>query len=376
MTHTSEELRYMQSWPLERKIQETQIRIQAWYDSWTRFEIYNAATGKTRYQTLDTRDITASPKLRETEWIKSAEPGQVYLSFSGGKDSTVLKNIVDSMHLGIPSVFIDTGLEYPEIRQFVLDVKACKWPCHFSDDVVILKPEMRFDQVLHEYGYPVVSKTVSRCVRLGRNGAETYLQKLNGTYTNRFGELSKFNSSKWAFLLDAPFRVSEQCCDVMKKRPAQEYERRTGRKGIVATMAGESLNREQVWMKYGCNAFESKRPLSHPLSFWTEQDVLHYIKRFDVPYCQVYGEIEVDDHPEFEGQINVIDYLGCYGPEDRLRTTGCDRTGCMYCMFGAHLEPEPNRFQRMKQTHPRQWKYCMDVLGLREVLEYIGVKYE
>lgn len=129
-------------------------------------------------------------------------------------------------------------------------------------------------------------------------------------------------------------------------------------------------------MKTGCNAFESKDPKSKPMSFWTEQDVLHYIKQYNVPYCPAYGEIKMDDDPEFEGQMNWIDYLGCYEPQDRLTTTGCSRTGCMFCMFGVHLEREPNRFQRMKVTHPKQYAYCMDKLGLREVLEYIGVPYE
>ena len=143
-----------------------------------------------------------------------------------------------------------------------------------------------------------------------------------------------------------------------------------------------------------CNAFEATRPTSQPLSFWTEQDILHYIKKYDVPYCPVYGDIEikknVDNDKVFEGQINMIDYLGSYEPEDTLATTGCDRTGCIFCMFGCHLEKAPNRFQRLKETHPKQYKYCIgggemvdgkwqpnkEGLGLGHVLDYIGVKYE
>lgn len=86
----------------------------------------------------------------------------------------------------------------------------------------------------------------------------------------------------------------------------------------------------------------------------------------------------------------MIDYLGCYDESDQLATTGCDRTGCIFCMFGCHLEKEPNRFQRLKETHPRQYDYCInggeyndqgmwqpskDGLGLGKVLDYIGVKY-
>ena len=59
-------------------------------------------------------------------------------------------------------------------------------------------------------------------------------------------------------------------------------------------------------------------------------------------------------------------------------TSGVNRTGCMFCMFGVHLEQEPNRFQRMKITHPKQYDYCMreeNGLGLGKVLDFINVKY-
>ena len=60
----------------------------------------------------------------------------------------------------------------------------------------------------------------------------------------------------------------------------------------------------------------------------------------------------------------------------RFKTTGRDRTDCICCGYGCQYEPEPNRFQQLKETHPAQYKYCMDKLGLREVLDYIGVPYE
>jgi hypothetical protein len=55
--------------------------------------------------------------------------------------------------------------------------------------------------------------------------------------------------------------------------------------------------------------------------------------------------------------------------------TGLNRTGCMFCMFGVQRDKEPNRFQRMYYTHPKQWDYCINKLGLKEVLEYIHVPY-
>lgn len=152
------------------------------------------------------------------------------------------------------------------------------------------------------------------------------------------------------------------------------------------------MNRENAWLKHGCNAFHAKKPKSTPMSFWTKQDILHYIKKFNVPYCPVYGDIIIKETDEevMNGQINMIDYLEDYEPQDILTTTGCDRTGCIFCMFGCHLEKEPNRFQRLKETHPRQYEYCIgggemvdgkwqpnkEGLGLGHVLDYIGVDYE
>ena len=325
--HTAYDLIQMQSLPLDIKIRMTKERIRQWYEYWN---------------------------------------GQVYISFSGGKDSTVLKHIVDSIYDDIPAMFVNTGLEYPEIQKFAMSQK----------NVVTVRPEMRFDEVIKKYGYPVVSKEVAQTVWEAKKNAKTgkyayRIKKLNGELLDKNGNISTYNIPKWRFLLDAPYDISHKCCDVMKKRPAKTYEKKTGRKAIIGTLASESTLRKTQWVKYGCNAFESKRPTSQPLSFWTEQDILHYIKQFDVPYCSVYGEIVPDD----EGTL--------------LKTTGCDRTGCIFCMFGCHLEKEPNRFQRLKETHPRQYEYCIgggeivdgkwqpskEGLGLGKVLDYINVKY-
>ena len=368
--HQPYDLKQMQSLPLEAKIMMSKRRIRDWDEYWD---------------------------------------GQTYLAFSGGIDSTVLKHLIDNtpgVH-GVPAVFANTGLEYPEIQQFVRDVKAGKWDC-FNSDVEIVRPKMRFDEVIKQYGYPVVSKEVSNTIR----GAKNSIQK--GVYSHRLCKLgvqreeygglfddgkydydsalkdSQFLQTKWRFLLEADFDPSEECCGVMKKEPFAEYEKQTGRKPFVGTMANESMNRKNAWLKHGCNAFEAKKPKSTPLSFWTKQDVLHYIKMFNVPYCPVYGDIQIKPMPDAEeGQINIIDYLDEYEPTDVLETTGCDRTGCIFCMFGCHLEKEPNRFQRLKQTHPRQYEYCInggemvdgkwqpskEGLGLGHVLDYIGVKY-
>lgn len=376
--HQASDLKQMQSLPLEAKILMTKQRIKVWYESWVRFEIHDKATGKTRFVTYDSRK--GEPPLKDTEYIESAVDGQVYVSFSGGKDSAVLKHIVDSMYDDVPSLFVNTGLEYPEIQKFAMSQK----------NVVTVRPEMRFDEVVKAYGYPVASKELARKIYYGKRGAEWAKKYIDGTAEFN-GQRSRYNISKrFIPLLEAPFEVSAYCCDVMKKKPSKDYQKRTGRKPFVGVLADESEIRRQAWIRTGCNSFEGKSPQSKPLSFWTEQDILHYIKKYEVPYCSVYGDIQVKAESDIEGQLNLIDYLDCYEPEDLLETTGCDRTGCIFCMFGCHLEKEPNRFQRLKKTHPRQYQYCIgggemvdgkwqpskEGLGLGKVLDYIGVKYD
>ena len=40
----------------------------------------------------------------------------------------------------------------------------------------------------------------------------------------------------------------------------------------------------------------------------------------------------------------------------------------MFCMYGLHLEGHPNRFERMKETHPKQYDYIMNKLGGAKVM--------
>lgn len=185
------------------------------------------------------------------------------------------------------------------------------------------------------------------------SGSEYRLRRLNGELTDSKGNYSQFNQEKYKFFLDAPFEISDMCCDIMKKKPAHDYEKKTGRKPIIATMASESTMRTQKWLQDGCNAFNVKRPHSNPMSFWTEQDVLLYIKENMLSICSVYGDVVTDD--EETGQTTLADFMDMEEFElgrPILHTTGCNRTGCVLCGFGCHLEKE-SRFERLKQTHPK-----------------------
>lgn len=352
-------------------------------------------------QNLPLKGKKIMSKQRIVQWFEYWH-GEVYVSFSGGKDSTVLADlcaqVCQEYGYTLYLLFVNTGLEYPEIQKFVKTF--AEWlRMQYGIEVVldIVRPKMRFDEVLRKYGYPVFSKEIALKIEYGRKAisrgdeekAQRYLygkriKPKTGEIYNHMG----LSEKALDFALNSDIPASNMCCSVMKKRPAKKYEKETGRKPFIGTLAEESRLRYSKWLKSGCNAFKENRPTSQPLSFWTEQDILHYIKKYNVPYCSVYGDIVVDT--DDDDQINLIDYLGCYEEEDRLKTTGCDRTGCIFCMFGCHLEKEPNRFQRLKETHPKQYNYCIgggemvdgkwqpskEGLGLGKVLDYIGVKYD
>ena len=127
--HTMSDLYQMQSLPLNAKIQMTKRRIDEWVDEF-------------------------------------GEDG-CYVSFSGGKDSTVLADIIRNIcgYRDIPLVFIDVPTQYPELKQFA----------HTFDNLVILKPKISFAKVCEKYGFPMISKEVSNCV----SGARKYVKYLD-----------------------------------------------------------------------------------------------------------------------------------------------------------------------------------------------------
>ena len=191
---------------------------------------------------------------------------------------------------------------------------------------------------------------------------------------------SQYSQEKYKFFLEAPFEISNMCCNVMKKEPVHKYTRKTGRMPITAQMASESRLRTQKWVQNGCNGFEMKNPISNPMAFWTEQDILEYIVKYNIPICSVYGDI-VEDYEkvgQVEGQMSLSDFgLKDCKPKIPLKTTGCSRTGCMFCGYGCHLEKSPSRFEKMKETHPKTYEYIMKPwedggLNYKEVIDWIN----
>lgn len=366
--HTIDDLYQMQAVPLSIKIRMTQYRIR--------------------------------------EWVRYYGEDGVYISFSGGKDSTVLLHLAREIYQNIEAVYVDTGLEYPEVKEFVKR----------HENVKVIRPKMNFRQVIMKYGYPMIGKEVAGCVY----GARRYIEKLaereksagcgeivpnysymadlvgidrredrgnaayqslsrgeipstdikapvrylilqgkyphkeNGVETSEYSKM--YNKERYKFFLDAPFEISDHCCSIMKKAPMHNYAKRTGKMPMTAQMASESRLRTTNWLKNGCNGFDMKCPISNPMSFWTEQDVLEYIYYNNLSIASVYGDV-VAEGEKGSPKVDTMD-LGIFDMDKPVfDTTGCSRTGCVYCGFGCHREKSPNR-----------WELARNMIVLKKIL--------
>lgn len=296
--HTPEELKEMQSYPLEIKLMLTKSRIRGWYNEFN---------------------------------------GNVYVSRSGGKDSDVLGDIVKKMYPNVPQVFINTGLEWDSVRKHGMDI---------ADDV--LYPKMNFVEVIKKYGYPIMSKEVSQKVQDARsNPFGVCAKRFTDCEHNR--KYPQYSMERYAWLLDAPFKISNKCCDIMKKNPSKDYEKQTDRKPFIGTMAEESKLRRTKWLRVGCNSFESKRPTSNPLSFWLESNILQYIKENNLEIADVYGDIVYE-------QDGFIYYDSLFG--GNLTTTGVKRTGCVFCLYG--ITQDKGKFLKLKELEPKKYEFVIN----------------
>ena len=254
-----------------------------------------------------------------------------YVSFSGGKDSTVLldlcRRFVDK---DMAAVFCNTGNEYPEIVKFVKTF----------DNITIIRPKKKIKDVIEKYGFPIVSKEQSSYIRQFKHTkSQKTIDRLLG---DRFAI-----SRKWRYLLDVPFDISEKCCFYLKKEPFREFNKETGMLPVLGIMAGESNLRRTTYInRGGCNSFDTKMPMSYPLSIWTEKDIYDYIERFKLPICSLYTE------------------------------HGFTRTGCAFCGFGAHNKGD-NRFEQLKTLHPKLFNHVLNYknhgITYGQALQSVGV---
>jgi 3'-phosphoadenosine 5'-phosphosulfate sulfotransferase (PAPS reductase)/FAD synthetase len=257
-----------------------------------------------------------------------------YVAFSGGKDSTVLLDIVRKINPDVKGVFVNTGLEYPDIVKFVKSI----------DNVEIVYPKKSFKEVLDKYGYPVVSKEVSKNISRYRN------TKLESQKIYRLTGIKKDGSKgyvgvipkKWQFLINAPFKISDRCCDILKKEPLIRYEKESNYKPLIGVMSTDSHKRKLDYLRYGCTFYKGKHIKCMPLSIWKSIDIWEYIRENKIFYCPIYNK-------------------------------GESRTGCIYCLFG--LQYDLDRFNRMAVNYPILYNYCMKNLGLKNVIDFLNLEF-
>lgn len=238
----------------------------------------------------------------------------------------------------------------------------------------VLRPEKSFLQILYEYGYPLISKEVSNLINLYKYSI-SHNTPFNKSVQSKLisDNKSQYSVHKYLPMTKAPFNVTIECCRINKEKPLQQYEKKTKKIGILGTMASESKLRTQSWLVNGCNSFNTPRKQSRPMMFWTEQDVLQYIKENNIEIAKEYGKIIDTD-----GRVDVFgNCKHCY------KTTGQNRTGCKFCMFGISMDRE--RMSFYKEHDPTFYDYAMrggefvdgvwkpkNGLGLKFVIDWLN----
>ena len=244
-----------------------------------------------------------------------------YLSFSGGKDSTILHHLIDMAlpNNRIPRVFINTGIEYNDIVKFVKEL-ASK-----DDRFVILKPTKPIKQVLEKYGYPFKSKEHSLYVSVYQNkGTES---KTIQRYLNPSEKRKSFGCPlilNYQFTNDFTIKISNQCCYKLKKEPVKKWAEQNN-KSITIT----GMRKEEGGTRKSLDCIITKNGKAvkfHPLAIVDDDWENEFIKRNDIQLCKLY-------YPPFN----------------------FDRTGCKCCPLALKLQEQ---LDTMLMYLPNEKKQC------------------
>lgn len=213
---------------------------------------------KDRRATLTSlREMNLPSKIIQTKfliWQAVSEFGleKIYISYSGGKDSTVLSHIAKTMYPNILHLFSNTTNEYPETLQHI------KWEQeqNGTNIITILPTDVHgetwtFKKVVERYGYPMFSKRVSNAIRTYQHALSDETRQHSVDYIAR--NFKKYNKYK-----ELP--ISDKCCDRLKKEPLRRKAKELGLEcAILGILASESYQREKDWLEYGCNVFYEER---------------------------------------------------------------------------------------------------------------------
>jgi len=247
---------------------------------------------------------------------------------------------------------------------------------HRELGVECLKPYKSKVEVLHECGYPIISKEKAGKIEMLQNPSDKNAVVHNAIMTGDCGKQGGYRKGtrmrlpqKWLNLFGglenlkygtdyktAPFKVSNKCCYFMKEKPCDDWSRINNSYPYLGLMASEGGQREKALIKNGCNYYGKTTTRSCPFAIFLRQDILQLALDLNVPVPEVYGTIE------------------CHS-DGTLYTTRAQRTGCSMCGFGIHIEKRPHRFDRLKEDNFKEWEFWMYTQGWGKVLDYIGVKW-
>lgn len=241
-----------------------------------------------------------------------------YISFSGGKDSTVLSYIIDEALPGnsIPRVFINTGIEYRAIVDYVKSLNDKR--------IVIITPEENIKEILNKYGYPFKSKEHSLYVSVYQNSGETKTIK---RYLNRGGRFECNPKLKYQFTNEYKLKTSNKCCYKLKKEPAEKWAKENNRNVTITGMRTEEGGLRGTLK--GCAVFTENQLIKfHPLQPMTEDFVNWYLQTRNIKLCSLY-------YPPFNFK----------------------RTGCKGCPYNAKLQTQLDVMQVLLPNEKRQCEF-------------------
>lgn len=270
--------------------------------------------------------------------------GQIYLSFSGGKDSTVLAHLIMMADLPkqIPFVFVDTGVEMNATKQFI---KEFDYP-----NIITLKPKKAFAQILKEHGKPTLSKLKSDGLNTYQRHIDNPLktararQMILGVREKNGKAVQGRNSYRLAnrymhFIHpNTNIKFSSSCCNYLKKQPFNIFEKEHKMNGVF-TGVRTSEGGVRSLMYNSCVNIKKK----HNREFYTSMPIIDWDDKIIDEFIEKY-HIQLSD---------------CY------TLYGCKRTGCCGCPFSNNLEQE---LEILYKYEPNRYKACM--FWLEDVYHY------